>query len=49
MEAAKHSKEFAEKANIPQDVAKEFVQADKEKGVWQTKPTKSNPEGRKEK
>jgi len=36
MEIAAHNKEFAEKANIPQSVAKEFVKADKEK-KWKKK------------
>ena len=49
MEAAKHSKEIADKAGVPQEVAKEFVQADKDKGIWQTKPTKDNPMGKKNK
>ena len=31
MEIAAHDKEFAEKANIPQSVAKEFNDADKKK------------------
>lgn len=31
MEIAAHNKEFAEKANIPQSVAKEFNDADKKK------------------
>lgn len=31
MQAAAHSKEFAEKAGIDQKVAKEFVEKDKEK------------------
>lgn len=29
MQAAAHSKDFAEKVGIPQKVAKEFVEADK--------------------
>ena len=49
MEAAKHDKDFAERNHIPQKVASEFVAADKEKGIWQTKPTKTNPMGRKDK
>lgn len=40
MNAAAHSKEFADKVNIPQEVAKEYVKADKEAGVFQT-PAKS--------
>lgn len=31
MRAAAHSKEFAKKVGIPQDVAKEYVEADKKK------------------
>lgn len=31
MRAASHDKEFAKKVGIPQDVAKEFVEADKKK------------------
>lgn len=49
MEAAKHDKEIAKKAHVPQEVAREFVDADKKEGIWQTKPTKDNPLGRKDK
>jgi len=31
MQAAAHNKEFADKAGIPQSVAKEFAEADKAK------------------
>jgi hypothetical protein len=34
MQAAAHNPEFAKKAGIPQAVAKEFTQADKNKTNW---------------
>lgn len=37
MAAAAHDKGFAKKAGIPQDVAKEFNQADKGKGLMKKK------------
>jgi hypothetical protein len=43
MQAAAHNKEFADNADIPQEVAKEFVEADKEAGLWQ-KSEEKKPE-----
>lgn len=40
MAAAAHDKEFAKKANIPQDVAKDFNEADKGTGILKKKQPK---------
>lgn len=36
MQAVAHNKEFAEKVNVPQDIAKDFVEHDKELNLFQT-------------
>lgn len=48
MRAASHSKEFAKKVGIPQDVAKEFVDADKKKAEEDKKKDKSKGKPSKE-
>lgn len=40
MKAAAHNKEFAEKAGVPQKVAKDYVAADKKAGKSQGKQGK---------
>jgi hypothetical protein len=45
-ESAYHNEEIAEKRGIKKEVAKEFLDADKEAGIWQQTPSKSNPQGR---
>lgn len=40
MAAAAHDKKFAEKAGVPQKVAKEFNRADAGTGIIQPKPKK---------
>lgn len=42
MRAAAHNKEFSDKAGIPQDVAKEFHEADKKVKANQPPPKKEN-------
>jgi hypothetical protein len=37
MQAAAHSEKFAKKVGIPQDVAQEFVDADKKAGKYKAK------------
>ena len=49
MVAACHSKEFADKIKISQDVACEFVEADKKEGLWQTEENKSDKQSKKKK
>ena len=46
MEAAAHNATFAEKAGIPQDVAREFVAADKKK-ARKRKPSAQRKSNRK--
>jgi hypothetical protein len=48
MRAAAHSKEFAKKVGIPQDVAKEFVDADKKKAEEEKKQGKGKAKPSKE-
>jgi hypothetical protein len=48
-EAVVHDKDVAKQRHIPVKVAEEFLAADKEAGIWQVKPTKSNPKGREKK
>ncbi len=43
MQAAAHNEEFANEADISQEVAREFVEADKEAGLWQ-KSEEKKPE-----
>ena len=49
MQAACHSKEFADKIKISQDVACEFVEADKKEGLWQTEKNESDKQSKKKK
>lgn len=44
MQAAAHNAEFAEKAGIPQEVAKDYVEADKEAGLWQKSDDENSAE-----
>lgn len=45
MQAAAYNATFAAQAGIDQDVAKEFIQADKEAGLWQSEDTDDKKEG----
>lgn len=38
VQAAAHNKEFADKVGVPQEVAKDFVEADKEEAKRKEKP-----------
>lgn len=40
MQAVAHSKEFADKVDVPQSVAKDFVKHDKEQNLYQAKKSK---------
>lgn len=35
MNIVAHNEEFAEKVHVPQDIAKEFLEADEAKGLYQ--------------
>lgn len=48
MEAAYHDPKVAKARGITKEVAKDFIDADEKANIWQVKPTKKNPMGKKE-